>query len=114
MFQQVKDIVELLLLVALAIVQVGRWSQKTEDGPTDALRTAKEALAKTESTAGDLRKHKHAWQDFLNNRFTELDRTYARKREVELELQNIRDRQEADCDRITECEVKCERLSSGV
>lgn len=111
MFEQIRNGVELLLLVGLAIMQLGRWSQKTEDGPSDALRIAKEGLAKVESTANDLRRHKHAWQDFLNSRFTELDRVYARKREVELEFQNLRDKQDADCDRITACEERFEKLS---
>lgn len=102
---------ELLLLVLLAILQLGRWSQKTENGPADAIRIAKDAKDKADETANDLRKHKNSWQDFLNARYTVLDNTYARKREVELELTNIRDKQDNDCDRITALEERVERLS---
>jgi chromosome segregation and condensation protein ScpB len=111
MMQQIRDVVELLLLVGLAVVQLGRWSQKTEDGPTDALRIAKDALKKAEDIGYELRKHKHAWQDYLNSRFTTYDQVYSRKREVELELQNIRDRQDADGDRLTDIEKKVDRFS---
>lgn len=108
--EQALQIGQMLLLVILAILQLGRWSQKTEDGPTDAVRIAKEAKSRAEETANDLRKHKHHWQDFLNSRYTELDRTYARKREVELEFQNIKDKQESDCDRITAVEERVEKI----
>jgi peptidoglycan hydrolase CwlO-like protein len=111
MLQQVVDVGEILLLVILTILQLGRWSQKTEDGPSDAIRIAKQGLAKAESTANDLRRHKHAWQNYLNTRFTEYDRTYARKREVELEMNNILTKIDADCDRITELEERIRKFS---
>jgi hypothetical protein len=108
---KIVSIAELILLLLLSILQLGRWSQKTEDKPSDAVRMAKDALAKVEATAADLRKHKHAWQDYLNTRYTTYDTVYARKREVELELRNIAERQETNCDRLTELEQKLERLS---
>lgn len=104
MLQQVLQYGELLLLILLTLVSLGKWVQKREDVDVDGARNIKSASAKADEVAADLRKHKHAWQDFLNNRFTELDRTYARKREVELEMQNIRDKVDADCDRISAIE----------
>jgi hypothetical protein len=101
---------ELALLVTLTILQLGRWARKTEEAPEDALRVAKDALRKTEALEQEFRRHKHAWQDFLNNRYTELDRTYARAREVELQLETIVAKQDADCDRITVIEEKARRI----
>lgn len=111
MFQQIRDVVELLLLVALAVLQLGRWSQKTEDRPSDAMRIASQAMARAEATANDLRRHKRAWQDYLNTRFSTYDSIYARRREVELEFRNIKDKQDADCDRITSTEERLRGLS---
>jgi len=95
---------ELILLIILAVLQLGRWSQKTEDEPSNASRVAREALAKANDLANDLRRHKRAWREFLNARYTDLDRIYARKREVELEIENIKER-------VTDTEVKIERIS---
>lgn len=104
MLQQLLQYGELLLLLLLTLISLGKWVQKREDDDVDGERNFKSAMAKAEEVALDLRKHKHAWQDFLNNRFTEFDRTYARKREVELEMQNIRDKVDADCDRVSAIE----------
>lgn len=109
--QQIRDVVELLLLVGLALIQVARWTQKTEDAPSEALRTANEAKRRAESAQAEVRAHKRTWQEYLNTRFITYDRTYARKREVELQLQNMRDKQDNDCDRITALEEKLERLA---
>lgn len=102
---------ELLLLVLLAILQLGRWSKKTEDGPADALRIAKDAKRKADETADGLRKHKHEWNGYLQTRFNELDKVYARKREVELELRTITTKQDSDCDRITGLEERIGRVT---
>lgn len=102
--QQLLQYGELLLLLLLTLVSLGKWVQKREDGDADGLRTANDAMAKADGVAADLRRHKHTWQEFLNTRYTEMDRTYARKREVELEIQNLRDKIDADCDRITALE----------
>lgn len=102
---------QLLLLVVLTLMQLARWTQKTEDGSSEAKRIAKEALTKANECFEALRKHKHAWYEFRNNRFSELDITYARKREIELELAAIRDRVDADCDRITSVEQMVRKLT---
>lgn len=109
--EHVLQAAELLLLVVLTLLQLGRWSRRTEEGPADALRIAKDVQKKVDLIEAALNRHKHAWQDFLNGRFTELDRTYARKREVELQLETITAKQDSDCDRITTLEEKIGRLS---
>lgn len=102
---------QLILLLVLTVMQLGRWSQKTEDGPTDALRIAKDALAKALSVSNDLRRHKHNYQDYINSRPAQLDATYARKREVELELETVNAKVEINCERVEAIEGKIERFS---
>lgn len=111
MGQYIFPAAELTLLIVLTLLQLGRWGRKTEEGPTEALRIAKEAQRRADELGMDLRRHKHAWQDFLNNRFTEFDRIYARKREVELQLETVINKQDTDCDRITAVEDKVGRLT---
>lgn len=108
--ENIRNYIELALLIGLTIMQLGRWSQKTEDGPSDALRIAKEAKEKADKVDSDLRSHKHAYQNFLNTQYHELDRIYSRKREVQLEFINVRDKQDSDCDRITDVEKTVAKL----
>lgn len=102
--EQLLQAAELLLLVVLAILQLGRWSKQTEDGPVDALRIARDVQRKVDDTAEDLRKHKHAWNNYLQTQYTELDKVYARKREVELELQKLSLRLDVEENRIDSLE----------
>lgn len=111
MLETLNHIGQLVLLLVLAILQLGRWSQKTEEGPGDALRIAKEADKKADDIALDLRKHKHEWNNFRNVLYNELDKTYARRREVELELKTITTKQDNDCDRITAVEERVNRVA---
>lgn len=99
-------------------MQLGRWSQKTEDGPQDALRIAKAAMAKAEALRRDMRdlgdsarRTRHQLQEHIAAHNTEMDKVYARRREVELEMKSIVDKQDADCDRITEVEARINKLT---
>ena len=105
------QIAELTLLVILTLLQLGRWSQKTEEGPADAVRIAKDAARRIDGLEEEFRKHRHSWHEYLNRRFVDLDRTYARKREVELQFETISARQESDADRLTALEEKSRRFS---
>lgn len=106
---------ETILLVALTLVQLSRWSQKQEDTPALTAQKLKAELdaakAIAEEAKGIAIKYRHEFNNFLQTRFYELDKTYTRKDLVDLQIKNLGEKVDDDCDRITALEQKWDRLA---
>ena len=91
--EAVREWAELALLVIVLLMSVGRWAQKQEETPV-TLSALRDTVEKNHE---EFRRHKHWWNNWLNTHGYELDKVYARKETVNVQV-------EALCERISRLE----------
>lgn len=102
-----KDILpygELILLIVLTLMQAGAWKQKQQDTPETIAKDLRDLKANVESNYLDLRKLRHEWNNHLQTVDYKNDQRYVRRDVNTVEMKAIRDKQDSDCDRISELE----------
>jgi hypothetical protein len=105
MLKEILPYGELLLLVVLTILQLGRWSQKREDTPQSLARDLTTLKQLEEKHYEEFRRHRHDYNNFLQNVDYKNDRRYVRRDVYEAEKKAIVDKQESDCERLSELET---------
>ena len=95
---------ELILLIILTLLQAGRWSQKQEASPESTAKGLLSLEAEVRKNYDEFRRHRHEWNNYLQTVDYRNDQRYVRRDIYEVEKTSIKEKQEADEERLTEIE----------